>query len=104
MQVTTRLYEDLGLKDFATAEEIKKAYKSCALKYHPDRQGGDEAKMKQVNHAYEVLSKYKSQYDEQLRIRKYGQAPRRQEVKVVFTNYYYTSSGGTSSGGWYGTW
>ncbi len=47
-------YEVLGVKKDASADEIKKAFRRKAIKYHPDR-GGDEAKFKEVNEAYEVL-------------------------------------------------
>ena len=59
-------YEVLGVEKNATAEEIKKAYRQCALKYHPDRNPGDKAaeeKFKEAAEAYEVLS------DEQKRAR-----------------------------------
>ena len=52
-------YEVLGVNKGATAEEIKKAYRKAAMKYHPDRNPGDkeaEAKFKEVGEAYEVLS------------------------------------------------
>ena len=52
-------YEVLGVAKTATDDEIKKAYRTLAKKYHPDLNGGDkdcEAKFKEVNEAYEVLS------------------------------------------------
>ncbi len=52
-------YEVLGLSKGAGAEEIKKAYRKQAMKYHPDRNPGDkeaEEKFKEVGEAYEVLS------------------------------------------------
>ena len=52
-------YEVLGLTRSATDEEIKKAYRRLAMKYHPDRNNGDkvaEEKFKQVGEAYSVLS------------------------------------------------
>jgi len=52
-------YEILGIKKDATDEEIKKAYRRLALKYHPDRNPGDkkaEEKFKEINEAYAVLS------------------------------------------------
>src|ERR1700677_2401368 len=47
-------YDVLGVNKDASADEIKKAYRSEAIKHHPDR-GGDEAKFKELNEAYEVL-------------------------------------------------
>ena len=54
----SNLYEVLGGQKSATADEIKKAYRSLAFKYHPDRNAGDklaEEKFKEINEAYSVL-------------------------------------------------
>lgn len=48
-------YEILGVEKGATAEEIKRAYRKQAVKYHPDKEGGDEEKFKEAAEAYEVL-------------------------------------------------
>jgi DnaJ-class molecular chaperone len=48
-------YNTLGLQRNASDAEIKKAYRSMAMKYHPDR-GGDEKKFKEISQAYEYLS------------------------------------------------
>jgi molecular chaperone DnaJ len=49
-------YETLGVNKEASTEDIKKAFRKLAHKYHPDKQGGDAAKFKEVNEAYSVLS------------------------------------------------
>ena len=52
---TMNYYETLGLNRGASSDEIKKAYRSMAMKYHPDR-GGDERKFKEIEEAYRTLS------------------------------------------------
>src|SRR3989442_13043403 len=61
-------YEILGVKKTATEEEIKKAYRNLAKKYHPDRNKGNkeaENKFKEISEAYAVLSdkEKREQYD-----------------------------------------
>jgi len=62
-------YEILGVIKSASADEIKKAYRKLALKYHPDRNKGDktaEGKFKEASEAYHVLSdkERKTNYDQ----------------------------------------
>ena len=59
-------YEVLGIKKDASPDEIKKAFRKLAVQYHPDKEGGDEAKFKEVNEAYEVLkdSEKRQRYDQ----------------------------------------
>jgi|SaaInlStandDraft_5_1057022.scaffolds.fasta_scaffold22054_1 DnaJ-class molecular chaperone len=63
-------YEVLGVNKDATEVEIKKAYRSASLKYHPDRNQSKEAvtKIQQINEAYEILSdkEKKQNYDNEL--------------------------------------
>jgi len=61
-------YEILGVGRSATPEEIRKAFRTLALKHHPDRNPGDkdaEQKFKQISQAYDVLSdeEKRKQYD-----------------------------------------
>jgi len=58
-------YKILGVSRNASEDEIKKAFRKLAHVYHPDKSGGDEAKFKEANEAYAVLSdkKKRQQYD-----------------------------------------
>ena len=49
-------YETLGVPKNASADEIKKAYRKLAREHHPDASGGDEARFKEVQAAYDLLS------------------------------------------------
>jgi molecular chaperone DnaJ len=59
-------YNILGVGKGANQDEIKKAFRKKAHECHPDKQGGDEAKFKELNEAYQVLGdeKKRSQYDQ----------------------------------------
>ena len=81
-------YKTLGIDKTATAEEIKKAYRKLALKYHPDKTKGDktlEDKFKTISEAYAVLSdpEKRKQYDT------YGSADFRQRFSQedIFRNF-----------------
>jgi len=75
MATTTKdYYEILGVKKDAPQDEIKKAYRRLARKYHPDLNPGDktaEQKFKEINEAYEILGdqKKRAEYDQ------FGTAP-----------------------------
>lgn len=59
-------YKILGVEKNASPDEIKKAFRKLAHQYHPDKQGGDEAKFKEAMGAYTVLSnaEKRKQYDQ----------------------------------------
>lgn len=66
--MSSSLYDTLGISKGASSEEIKKAYRRLARKYHPDinKDAGAEDKFKEINAAYEILSddKKRAQYDQ----------------------------------------
>ncbi len=59
-------YEILGVDKKAPKDEIKKAFRNLAHKYHPDKKTGDDAKFKEINEAYSVLGddNKRAQYDQ----------------------------------------
>lgn len=67
VKMSSSLYEILGVNSDATQDEIKKAYRKLARKYHPDvnKDAGAEEKFKEINGAYEVLGDEtkRKQYD-----------------------------------------
>jgi molecular chaperone DnaJ len=48
-------YTTLGVSKNATQDEIKKAYRKLAHQHHPDKKGGNEARFKEINEAYQIL-------------------------------------------------
>jgi DnaJ-class molecular chaperone len=77
-QVSTELYRHLGLEDYASISAIKKAYRKLCLKYHPDRNPGNEKRMAEINQAYDFLVRHKGRYDELLKMHR-----QRSRVRVV---------------------
>lgn len=95
-------YHILGLPNLVSTLEVRAAYRKLALVHHPDR-GGDQEKMKEINEAYEFLTKHKEEYDQQFR-------PRRpQVVRTGFTiivggfGKSWEFNGATSTGNWSST-
>ena len=76
-------YNILGVSKDASDDEIKKAYRKLAHKFHPDKSGGDEARFKEVNEAYQVLSdkEKRSQYDQ------YGQTFEQAQSQGGFSGF-----------------
>jgi len=59
-------YNILGVSRTATKDEIKRAYRRLAHQYHPDKNGGDDRKFKEINEAYQILGndQKRQQYDQ----------------------------------------
>lgn len=58
-------YDILGVQKNSSKDDVKKAFRTLAHKYHPDKNGGDAEKFKEINEAYQVLSddKKRAEYD-----------------------------------------
>lgn len=59
-------YEVLGVSKTASDDEIKKAFRRLAVQHHPDKEGGNEEKFKEINEAYDILkdSQKRQRYDQ----------------------------------------
>jgi molecular chaperone DnaJ len=70
-------YKVLDVDKKASKDEIKKAFRKLAHKYHPDKKSGDEGKFKEVNEAYQILSndKKRAEYDSYGRVFEGGAGP-----------------------------
>ncbi len=96
--MSTDYYRELGVQKGASTEEIRKAYKKLAVKYHPDRNQGNaeaEKKFKTVNRAHEVLSdeKKRALYDE------FGEEGLREGFRADVARAYRSGKGAPFSGG-----
>jgi DnaJ-class molecular chaperone len=96
------LYQILGLKDFSNLELIKSAYKKLALRFHPDRQGGDSKKMMEINIAKSFLVQNKAAYDIFLKEQKYNYAPVVKTYTFVVNPAWQNFWSGDSSDVWTG--
>jgi curved DNA-binding protein len=88
-------YDILGVKEDASTDEIKKAFKRLARKHHPDA-GGDEARFKDISEAYEVLSdkKKREEYDTFLKFGAFGNAASGDSP------FSWSGAGGGGAGNW----
>ena len=86
-------YDVLGVQRNASDDDIKKAFRKLAVKYHPDR-GGDEQKFKEISEAYDTLSNpdKRKEYDMMLQL---GGIPGQGRPGGA-----YTYAGGPGAGGW----
>ena len=78
-------YEKFGITENASQKEIKKAYRKLALRYHPDKNGGDlksENIFKQINNIYQILS-------DPIKRQKYDSELRKKGSKEADSNSYY---------------
>lgn len=57
------LYDVLGVREDASFDEIKKAYRNLAKRCHPDSGDGNSARFREITHAYNVLSRHESRQD-----------------------------------------
>ena len=102
-------YDILGVDKKATPEQIKAAYRKLAMKYHPDRNQGDEAaaeKFKEVNEAHETLSdsQKRAAYDYELEhpgmggFGGFGGAGGFEDISDIFSNIFGGGFGGFGGG------
>lgn len=90
-------YDILGISKNATADEVKKAYRTLALKFHPDRNKAKDAteKFKEISHAYEILSDIQKRqiYDQTGNDTFQGKAPQQEQYAQKESPYQYSYQG-----------
>lgn len=81
-------YSVLGVSEDASNETIKKAYRSLALQYHPDKNPEGEERFKEISEAYEILSDpgRRKEYDRTGFVRNYTISSPMQTFREVFTD------------------
>lgn len=99
----TKLYDILGVAPTATEQELKKAYKSGALKYHPDKNAHNpaaEEKFKEISHAYEILSDSQKRqlYDQYGEAGLEGGAGSHMNAEDLFAQFFGGGGGGFGGG------
>lgn len=86
-------YETLGIKQGASEQEAKKAFKKLAMKHHPDR-GGDEKKFQEVKEAYERITEPEKFQHEQFQRTPGGFEFRSGDVNDIFDEFFKFHRGG----------
>ena len=86
-------YETLGIKQGASEQEAKKAFKKLAMKHHPDR-GGDEKKFQEVKEAYERITEPEKFRDQQFQRTPGGFEFRSGDVEDIFNEFFKYHRGG----------
>lgn len=99
----TKYYDLLGVKPDCTPDDLKKAYRKLALKYHPDKNPNEGEKFKQISQAYEVLSdpdkkRIYDQYGEQA-LKEGGGGGGGFHSPMDIFDMFFRSSGGFGGGG-----
>lgn len=88
MDLNKNYYAILGVDKNVSDEDIKKAYKKMALKYHPDKNPNTEERFKEINEAYQVLTKDRNVYDNKSRFGKnYNPYDDFYDVSDIFSNF-----------------
>lgn len=91
-------YSILEVDKTSSQDEIKKAYRRLAKKHHPDKNGGDDARFKEVATAYEVLgnSNSKQRYDEQSKYQDFFKGDDRHNMSEMFDQMFGNAFSGKS--------
>lgn len=88
-------YNTLGISRNADDEEVKKSYRKLAMKYHPDRNGGNDTQFKEIQEAYEVLSdpQKRQMFDAGVDPKNPNQGPPQGGFNFNDGGFHFTSSG-----------